>query len=505
MKEITAAAAIGTKAVSMKIAEIDASSLEILEDVHRRSRLGQDIFDKQRLSREAIDECIEILRDFKKLCAQYGVADLRVAATPAILEADNADIFLDNLVSFAGVPGELLSLNRELEFYYRYFQAEILKDPESPETTGLLKVGGGASLLSLLNREQILFSRSVPAGPLRMRELFLHSGYEDAALRDFQDQVIKHEFQSCQIHLPETPVADLYVIGPEAKLLVQTGLAEEHTGRDELLRLEERLDGLTAEELFHDYRIPLETSDYLLSTVQIISRAARILEAGKLHFLHAGILDGMLQDRLFNRDEDAAVQQIEKQLISDAVELGHSFSFDEDHARKILEFSLQLYEFLAPLHQLPPRARLWLVVAALLHDIGQAIAIRSHHKHSLYILRAQEMLFLSDHEMELAGFIARYHRKSLPKKTHRDYQRLPQEDRINVLKCAAILRLCDSLDYSHLQLVESLEIRRQDRRIVLEGRCRENPLGEIHSFHRKKDLIEALFGVSLEFKAERNG
>ncbi len=503
MKELTAAISIGTKGISMKICEMGSNSLEILEDVHRRIGLGQDIFDKQRVARATIDDCLAVLRDFTQLCREYGVSRPYAAVTPALREADNADIFFDNLVSFTGVEVELLSLNRELEYYYRYLQAEVLSDSPS----GILKVGGGSSLLSLLDREMVRFSRAVPVGPLRMRELFLHSGYDDAALRDFQEQVIRHEFQSYQIHLPRQPVEELLIIGPEAKLLADHGLAEKETGPAALRDLEERLDGLSAEELFRQYGIPLETTDYLLSTVQIISQAAQVLRVKKLRFLPTVILDGMLQTRLFNRDEQAAVKKIETQLIEDALNLGRSFSFDEPHARKILEFTLHLYRKTEFLHKLPPRARLYLAVAALLHDIGQSIAIRAHHKHSQYILRAQNMLFLSSYEMDLIGFISRYHRKSLPKKSHTDYQALPQEDRITVLKAAALLRLCDSLDYSHLQLVESLEVNVDGPggRILLEGRCREKPLGEIHSFSRKKDLMESLFGVQMEFRAVVDG
>lgn len=503
MKETVAVTAVGTKEITMKVAEIDQESVSVLEDLSQRINLGTDIFEDRTLSRKTIDGCVEILRGFNRVARQYEADQEQVVLTPAVQEAENADILVDNLASFADVRVTVLSLNRELEYYYRFLQREWL----TPGTSAaLLKVGGGNSLLSLMGttgeEASILFSRAVPIGPIRLKELFAQSPYEENTRTRFQRQVIKHEFQSYESHRPEGSTETLFALGPEVRMLADFLLKEKEFSPDRIKALIEELDQSTSEQLFHRHRVPLEAAESLLTAAQIVYQAALTLRVGSIRILETGILDGILENHLLNKNEEEAVRQIEQQLYRDSLLLGRSFSFDEPHARLILSFSLQVYERLAPLHKLPGRARLYLVVAALLHDVGQGIAIPSHHKHSQYIINTQEMLFLSDHEVQLAGFIARYHRKSLPKKSHSDYQRLSQEDRIIVLKCAAILRVCDSLDYSHLQLIREIDLHLKKSELVLRARCTETPLGEIHSFDKKKDLMEALFGLKMKLKVE---
>ena len=62
--------------------------------------------------------------------------------------------------------------------------------------------------------------------------------------------------------------------------------------------------------------------------------------------------------------------------------------------------------------------RLLLQVAALLHDVGIYVSLRSHHKHTQYILAASQIFGLSDEETAIVANIARYHRGALPQKTH---------------------------------------------------------------------------------------
>ena len=59
--------------------------------------------------------------------------------------------------------------------------------------------------------------------------------------------------------------------------------------------------------------------------------------------------------------------------------------------------STQLFDALADEHALGGRERLLLQVAALLHDIGVFVSLRSHHKHSQYLLAASQIFGLVRH------------------------------------------------------------------------------------------------------------
>ena len=83
-----------------------------------------------------------------------------------------------------------------------------------------------------------------------------------------------------------------------------------------------------------------------------------------------------------------------------------------------------------------------LFVAALLHEIGLLVNIRSNHKHALYLIRNSEIFGLSVEELLLVGLVARYHRRAYPQPSHDGYGTLhPKNSGSSFRNLAAILRL----------------------------------------------------------------
>ena len=68
--------------------------------------------------------------------------------------------------------------------------------------------------------------------------------------------------------------------------------------------------------------------------------------------------------------------------------------------------------------------------------------VGSYHKHSWYLIKNCELLGYSEAETNIIASIARYHRKTLPKKRHESWQNLiSKEDKTLVLEMSLILRL----------------------------------------------------------------
>jgi exopolyphosphatase/guanosine-5'-triphosphate,3'-diphosphate pyrophosphatase len=90
--------------------------------------------------------------------------------------------------------------------------------------------------------------------------------------------------------------------------------------------------------------------------------------------------------------------------------------------------------------------REWLWAAAVLHNCGVYISHSAHHKHSYYLIRNAEFLGFTEIELELMANIARYHRRSKPKKRHESYIKLSESHRLMVRQLSAILRIAVALD-----------------------------------------------------------
>lgn len=182
--------------------------------------------------------------------------------------------------------------------------------------------------------------------------------------------------------------------------------------------------------------------------------------------------------------------------------LGRKYGYEEKHATHVADLSTRLFEELQAEHELPPRYELLLRVAALLHEIGLYVANQSHHKHSLYLIMHSDLFGLSRRDTLLVALIARYHRRAAPKMTHPEYAALPQHERLNVSKLAALLRVADALDQNHMQQVRDVAFRRErGRLIVLVGGLEDLTLERL-AVRQKGELFADIYGMSVELRRD---
>ena len=149
---------------------------------------------------------------------------------------------------------------------------------------------------------------------------------------------------------------------------------------------------------------------------------------------------------------------------------------------------------------MPPRDRLLLEVAALLHDVGIFVSLRSHHKHSQYILSVSEIFGLGRDDMAMISNIARYHRRAAPNKSHLPYMALDAEQRVRVNKLGAILRVANALDADHLQKVREVRVLREEEQWVLEVEGGGDLTLERLASLARADLLVEVFGRKLAFR-----
>ena len=138
-----------------------------------------------------------------------------------------------------------------------------------------------------------------------------------------------------------------------------------------------------------------------------------------------------------------------------------------------------------------------LQLASYLHDIGYYISHKAHHKHALYLIRNADLKGFSEDEIEIMAHVARYHRRSTPKKRHSDFWNLSKPVKSRIKKLSGILRVADGLDRSHYQNVQKLEISENDGELVFEITTIDEPQLEIWGAMRKSNLLEEVAGKKL--------
>jgi exopolyphosphatase/guanosine-5'-triphosphate,3'-diphosphate pyrophosphatase len=140
------------------------------------------------------------------------------------------------------------------------------------------------------------------------------------------------------------------------------------------------------------------------------------------------------------------------------IELAERCNFDAPHAQHIARLALALFDQTRSIHGMTDREREWLEFASLLHDIGALISFVRHHRHSYYLIKNGDLRGFQPDEIEVIALVARYHRRGTPKSSHDEYAGLPAALRRTVRILASILRVAESLDRSHGQVISGLEL-----------------------------------------------
>lgn len=128
----------------------------------------------------------------------------------------------------------------------------------------------------------------------------------------------------------------------------------------------------------------------------------------------------------------------------------------------------------------------------MLHDIGLAVDIKKHHKHTYDLIMQNQFVFLDNREKEIVAAIARYHRKAKPKSTHKAMANF-DEAQIQIIKrLAAILRVADGLDRSHMQSVVSIKVNSISPviELLLNGSIADS---DLYGAKKKADLFKNVF------------
>lgn len=171
------------------------------------------------------------------------------------------------------------------------------------------------------------------------------------------------------------------------------------------------------------------------------------------------------------------------------------------HVQQVARLALQLFDQLAILHGLGERERLLLEAAAHLHDIGHRTspAGAGHHHETARMIRERPWKHFSAPEVEVIAQVGRYHRKAMPEMSHEEFKALNEWDRRVVQRLAALLRLADAFDRSHVQHIERVLVDLPVNRIVLRLESPGPVLREVQAAHLKGDLARFVFQRDLVF------
>ena len=497
---ILAALDIGSNAMRLAIATVDADRHITIQDVLREPvRLGQDVFTTGVITERTIELACDALLRFRQAIDGHGAKHVRVVATSAMRDAVNREIFLDRVQQATGLEISIIGPEEEARLIHLAVKEKVdLHD----RLAVLVDIGGGSTEITLAADGEILSTASYRMGSVRL----LHT-LGDRTVDERQVQQLIQEYVDATQRRISREIGDRKIdlcIGTGGNLESLGDLRREVLGAErdtmvpaaELDQLVTKLTSLTYQERVQQLRLRPDRADVIVPAALIIQRILRICRANELLVPRVGLKDGLLLDIVEDLYGDRKHLRRD-QVIASAVQVGRKYQFDEPHALTVARFAGQLFDRTKDLHRLGQEYRLFLEVAATLHDIGQFISATDHHKHTQYLLMATPMIGLTRDQVAIIANVARYHRKSLPKPQHDAYRALAPKERVVVSKLAALLRLADAMDTEHASKVHTIETEYKKPKFILSLRGDGDLLLEKWALAKKADMFEDVYGVKL--------
>jgi exopolyphosphatase / guanosine-5'-triphosphate,3'-diphosphate pyrophosphatase len=174
VRQRVAAVDCGTNSIRLLIADIDTertAATDIAREM-RIVRLGEGVDRTGRLSPAALDRTIGALREYAALITQASPAAIRMVATSATRDAENAQEFVDRVKEVLGVAPEVVTGDEEARLSFTGATRELTDTPAPYLVTD---IGGGSTEFVLGGPAGVSGGRSVDIGCVRMTERHLHS------------------------------------------------------------------------------------------------------------------------------------------------------------------------------------------------------------------------------------------------------------------------------------------------------------------------------------------
>ncbi|NIP39398.1 MAG: exopolyphosphatase [Candidatus Dadabacteria bacterium] len=162
---------IGSNAVRLLFTKVfeDGDGTVFKKDslVRMPIRLGKDVFNTKKVSKEKIDNLVNTMIAFKYLIDAYNPIDYKACATSAMREAANRNEIVRLIKKKSDIDVEIIDGKREAEIIYENHIAEKL----NPKKNYLyIDVGGGSTELTLISRLEVISSQSFDIGTVRILE-----------------------------------------------------------------------------------------------------------------------------------------------------------------------------------------------------------------------------------------------------------------------------------------------------------------------------------------------
>lgn len=516
---ILAAIDVGTNSIHMVVVKIqpDLPAFSIIDREKETVRLGDFNDATDGLSENAMGRAIKALKRCCAIATSLQAEDIVAVATSAVREASNGQEFIQRVYNEVGLAINLISGTEEARRIY----LGVLSGMEfDGQPHAIIDIGGGSTELILGTGEPHRFLSSTKVGAVRLTAQFVStdpiSEIEFSTLSAYVRGMLEPNTTGLQHHLqPEEPIRLIgtsgtieclaAVVATERLGLVPEPLNGFQMTYEEVSRAVETLRQATYAERLTMPEMSPRRAEIIVAGAVILHETMGLLKADSITICGRALREGVVVDWMLTHGLIEDRMQFQKSVRQrNVLKTAKKYKVHLDRSERVAQFAMDLFEQTrGSLHSWGNLEKGLLWAAAILHNCGHFVSHSSHHKHSYYLIRHGELLGYTETELEAIANIARYHRRSAPKKKHDNYRNLPTRyHRQMITHLSALLRLAVALDRRGIGAVKSIHCNFDADAHVLNIEVKATNPGddcasELWNLDYKKDYFEQVFEVKL--------
>ncbi|MBR8830176.1 MAG: Exopolyphosphatase [Chroococcopsis gigantea SAG 12.99] len=509
---------IGTNSVHMVVVRIDPSlpAFSIIAREKDTVRLGDRDPKTGKLSKLAMERAISALKRCKDLATSLNVDHLVAVATSATREASNGEEFLELIAAEVGLQVDVISGQEEARRIYLGVLS-CMDFQNQPHI--IIDIGGGSTEIILADSQEARFLSSTRIGAVRLTQDLITtdpiSTKELAYLRAYVRGMLERAVEEIGTKLKHGEIPNLIGTSGTIETLITISALEKigeiptplngyQITRREIKDLVKRFSTLNYAGRFNIPGMSDKRAEIILAGSIILLEAMTLLQIDKLTLCERALREGVIVDWMLTHGliENRLRYQSEIRERS-VLKIAHNYGVDLESSKRVAQFALSLFDQTkAHLHCWPEDVKEYLWVACVLHNCGLYINHSCHHKHSYYLIRNSELLGFTEIELEIIANIARYHRKSKPKKKHEAFNKLTDYHGLIVRQLSAIGRLAVALDRRQIGAISGVECKYDPEYKTLHLHLfptepDDDCALELWSLDYKKSVFEEEFGVKV--------
>ncbi len=475
---------IGTNSTHLLIAKIERKLNTFSIDLAEKSttRLGERDPQTGELTALAMNRAFSTLKRFKDLSESYKVESLIIAATSAVREAPNGKTFIAEIKEKIGLDVELISGAEEARLIY----LGVLSGMQFGNKPHLvLDIGGGSTELILADSSEARALTSTKIGAVRLQREFIKEDPISSQNELFLKSFIRGSMESAidkvskRIEAGEIPVL---VATSGTAMAIGSLISNKENHRQSKLQgykitknnldiIVSQLIKMTPSERSQLSSLSERRSEIIVPGALILQTIMDMVDVNEIILSERALREGLVVDWMcrnnYLKDQLSFQGSIRERTV---IHQAKRFGVNSKRSKRVSEFALAFYDQTKGiLHNDNGEGRDLLWAAAKLYSCGKHINVSAYHKHSWYLIKNGELLGYSQSEHLMVAAIARYHRKSFPKKRHESWQLLVDEvQRSLVGDMSLLLRLSCSLDRRPEPLVSKIVIEANNKKVNIE-------------------------------------